>query len=175
MASYNWEVDHNPNYPGRGNFEVNYMHIATAYNPTGATLDAKYTWTPIDNYGAGDDGFGLEDEMLDKDSYRNAKGRLRRFVLDNTCANITFNTRYLFQEDMMALCEILDKGMSLDDGFCSHKERNVMVKYYNPNKNKYEIAECYTPAPQWVTAGSWDVPRYNPTTIRFIDYGSKKD
>lgn len=158
------------------NFHTNLIKIAIGYSYNAELeMDDWYTWVALDPFGAGEDGFSQEVEMFDNDSYRNLKGRLRRPNVSNvTATTAQLNTRYLFENEQRELCKYLYMAMSLDDGFCSVRKRNVVIKYFNPNKNKYEIAKVYTPAPQWSTAGTWDVPRWNPTTIKFIDYGSVK-
>lgn len=85
------------------------------------------------------------DQMQDKDSYINARGYLRRTVMEHSRTKWEVNTHIVSEEELDQILSLLDKGYAVKDGKCSEKKRELWVRYYNDLKRKYSVMYCYVP------------------------------
>lgn len=85
------------------------------------------------------------DQMQDKDSYTNAKGYLRRTVMEHSRSKWEVNTHLISDKELDELLSLFDKGFRVNDGECSVKKRQLHVRYYNDWKRDYTTMTCYVP------------------------------
>lgn len=102
----------------------------------------------------------------DLDSYRNANGYLKRFVLDHTATTITFQTKPMKRHDFVVMMAFIRNH------FSEPQERKLTITYYSPDVNDYRTGNFYMPDFE-VTAMFQDKHNelwYNTCTLEFIEY-----
>ena len=114
--------------------------IATGYS------DGKYTYEKLNHDVLQQDTIqSTPDQMQDKDSYTNAKGYLRRTVMEHSRSKWEANTHIISDKELDQLLSLFDKGFAVNDGKCSKKKRHLYVRYYNDWKRDYATMICYVP------------------------------
>ena len=94
--------------------------IATGYS------DGKYTYEKLNHDLLQQDTIqSTPDQMQDKDSYTNAKGYLRRTVMEHSRSKWEANTHIISDKELDQLLSLFDKGFAVNDGECSKKKRHL--------------------------------------------------
>lgn len=145
--------------------EKGLVAVATSY------INGEYVYTKIDNFVAKDSLNITPDQMLDLDSGRNAKGVLKRNVLEHTASKIEFTTPYQDEDKLQRLMNILRKGFSINDGKTVKKERKARIRYYNEYTDDYSFGYFYNPNTTFNYATTSSGKRYvNGTRFELIEY-----
>ena len=114
--------------------------IATGYS------GGKYTYQKLNHDLLQQDTIqSTPDQMQDKDSYTNAKGYLRRTVMEHSRSKWEANTHIVSDKELDQLLSLFDKGFTVKDGECSKEKRHLHVRYYNDWKRDYATMLCYVP------------------------------
>lgn len=114
--------------------------IATEYS------GKKYTYQAL-NLGwiQGDTISSTPDQMLDIDSHTNGNGILKRKVFDHTRSKWEANTSVLYESQVSALINLMQKGFKVNDGKCDVKKRHLRIRYYNEWRHGYAEGTFYVP------------------------------
>lgn len=145
--------------------EKGLVALATAY------INGEYVYTKIDTFVAKDSLSITPDQMLDLDSTRNAKGKLKRHVLEHTASKIEFTTPYQDEDKLQRLMNILRKGFALKDGETVENERKARIRYYDEYIDDYKTGYFYNPNTTFNYATTFNGKRYvNGTRFELIEY-----
>lgn len=139
--------------------------VATGYS------GGKYTYTKINHDLLQTDTMSsTPNQMQDLDSYTNAKGYLKRTVMEHARSKWECNTCFLTEEQWISICDILEKGFKVKDGKASVSKRHLTARFYNDWKHDYESMHCYVPdiTFQYKVALGGKL-MYQPVRIAFIE------
>ena len=102
----------------------------------------------------------------DRDSYRNANGKMVRNVLDHTATTITFQSKPMTRHDFALMMEFIR------DHFSNAQERKLSITYYSPDINAYKTGNFYIPDFEVTTIMQKKSGEllYNTCTLEFIEY-----
>ena len=143
-------------------FDINKGLIAIYTGSEYEVLDLS--WVQTDSISS------TPDQVLDKDIFTNAKGYLRRTVLEHTRSKWEANTTVLTEHQINKFINLLNKGFK-GDGECSASERKLKLRYYNEWKQSYVSGYYYVPdiTFQYKTILNGKL-MYQPIRFAFVEY-----
>jgi hypothetical protein len=98
----------------------------------------------------------------DLDSYRDGDGKLHRNVLPHQADKLEFEVPYTTVNQFRTLMDNLRQQM------INKVERNVELRYYNPESDSYETGSFYMPGTMEYEMFNKNI--YMPFRIAFIEY-----
>lgn len=139
--------------------------IATSYS------DGKYVYETIDSGWLQTDTVNsTPDQRQDLDSYVNAKGYLKRTVMEHTRTKWEANTGILYYDQVRQFIKLLNKGFKIKDGKCGEKARHCKIRYFNEWTDSYETGFFYVPDITFTYKTLlYSVPVYQPIRFSFIE------
>ena len=125
-------------------------------------------WVTIPNKYISFDNYKITpDQAIDLDSYVTETGKLYRNVLSHTRSKIEFTTPIITSTEWNSVLAIIKKG------YYGAKERNLRIKYYNPETDDYSIGTFYRPdidyGARWIDEDT-GVIQYDGIRVAFIEY-----
>ena len=104
-------------------------------------------------------------QRLDTSAGRSTTGVLQRTTCDHTASKIEFETIPLNNFDVAKLNTLLTGC------FTNVKQRNISIKYYDPETDSYKTADCYMPDTKYpIRQIVGNTVHYNSIRYAFIEY-----
>jgi hypothetical protein len=128
-------------------FEGNYIYVSNTAFPNSLLAFEGYSNTPC--------------IRIDKNSYRDGKGKLHRTILPEKPSTISIKTIDGFSYGQKLIMKAFFIPRDL-----------ITIKYWNDETDDYEIAQFYVPEIKYTHKYQKNgVPYYNALEIEFIAYG----
>ena len=136
--------------------------------PTGSSLSAYDI--PLSFFGL--DSFQVTASSLDKDSKRDANGKLKRNVLNTVVLKAEWNTPLMYMEDFQTVMAEIRKRYFTSVQPNNKREKKVRASVYCIERDQYITSDFYVPdiTPQ-IHHNSDKGLILKPVRIALIDYG----